>query len=76
LLALQTALTETQGTTAAATIVTAEAEQAVAEAETAVNTAIASRPMSAGLKWGLIIGGIVIVLIGGIVTYKLLKKKK
>lgn len=74
LLALQKALTETQGTTAQAAIVTAQAEQAVAEAETAISTAETSRTMSSGLKWGLIIGGIVIVVVGGIIAYKKLKK--
>lgn len=74
LLALQKALTETQGTTAQATIVTAQAEQAVAEAETAISSAETSKTMSAGLKWGLIIGGIVVVVVGGIIAYKKLKK--
>lgn len=74
LLNLQKALTETQGTTAQAAIVTAQAEQSVAEAETAISSAETSRTMSAGLKWGLIIGGVMILLIGGIIAYKKLKK--
>ena len=74
LLVLQKALTETQGTTAQATIVTAQAEQAVAEAEAAVSSAETSKTMSAGLKYGLIIGGVLLVVIGGIVAYKKLKK--
>jgi chromosome segregation ATPase len=74
LLALQKALTETQGTTAQATIVTAQAEQAVAEAETAISSAETSKTMSSGLKYGLIIGGVLILVIGGIIAYKKFKK--
>jgi chromosome segregation ATPase len=74
LLALQKALTETQGTTATAAIVTAQAEQAVAEAETAITTAETSKTMSTGLKYGLIIGGTLLIVILGIIAWKKFKK--
>lgn len=74
LLALQKALTETQGTTAVTVTATAAANRAIAEAETAISNEETSRTISKGLKYGLIIGGVLILVIGGIIAYKKLKK--
>jgi len=67
LLALKekTATTSTQ--TASQIAGEAAARQAIANADTSQTT-------STALKWGLIIGGILIVVIGGIFIYKKIKK--
>jgi hypothetical protein len=74
LLILQNEITKTQGTTAVTVTATAAANRAIAEAETAISNEETSRTISKGLKYGLIIGGVLILVIGGIIAYKKFKK--
>lgn len=59
---------------AASTTQSAQSNQVVAEAQTALAKADSAKTMSGLLKWSLIIGGILVVVIGGIFIFKKLKK--
>ncbi len=59
---------------AASTTQSAQSNQVVAEAQTALAKADSAKTMSGLLKWSLIIGGILVVVIGSIFIFKKLKK--